>query len=485
MTATSDLAPTRAYPPAERARLPRSLLSYRSRRSAYPHRRERIALTLLALGVIAYLGILVQQYERARSLLRAQEQSADRSHFALDSARKTIAWTDREIATTRAHTAETRAKSAQRVREREVLRSGLDATRTRVADAGARLGLTETAVFIIGLHQREVAECLDGIRGATDAIGSGDDAAAVASLRAAAPSCSTALIAATGTRFPFDFPDPSVIRVGGTYYGYSTNSGVGDIQVIRSNDLLTWEIVGNGLAALPPWAEPNRTWAPSVLSAGGSFVVYYTAQDRGSSRQCVSRATGVSPNGPFTDVSSSPLVCQLDRGGSIDPSAVMSDDGTPWLLWKSEGFGAEPAAIWSQQLSPDGLSLVGLPTQLMRADQAWEHGVVEGPYMVLDSGDWYLFYSGGDWKTRGYAVGYARCDGPAGPCSKPRSSPVLASDGRLAGPGGQELFRDGSGGLWMAFHAYTEPDVGYPSSRTLHLLRIRFAGGAPVFEAGT
>jgi len=185
--------------------------------------------------VIAYLGILVQQYERARSLLRAQEQSADRSHFALDSARKTIAWTDREIATTRAHTAETRAKSAQRVREREVLRSGLDATRTRVADAGARLGLTETAVFIIGLHQREVAECLDGIRGATDAIGSGDDAAAVASLRAAAPSCSTALIAATGTRFPFDFPDPSVIRVGGTYYGYSTNSGVGDIQVIPLN----------------------------------------------------------------------------------------------------------------------------------------------------------------------------------------------------------------------------------------------------------
>lgn len=463
----------------------RDLLPPRTVRRAHSHLREIVALGLLAIVVTAYLGLLFQQYQRLRALLRLQEQTAISAHAALDSARQTSRWAGREIATTRDATATTRGKTAQRVRERDALRSGLHSTRERVDDARARLGLAETAVFIIGVHQHEVAECLDGMQGATEAIGSGDDAEAAAALRAAAPACSTALTAAAGTRFPFDFPDPSVMRVGRTYYAYSTNSGVGDIQVIRSTDLLSWEIVGNGLAALPSWAEANRTWAPSALSSAGTFVVYYTAQDRESSRQCITRAVGGSPKGPFTDDSASPMVCQIDQGGSIDPSAVIAEDGTPWLTWKSEGFGAEPASIWSQRLSPDGLSLVGSPVQLIRADQTWEHGVVEGPYMVLDSGAWYLFYSGGDWKTRGYGVGYATCDGPAGPCTKPRSTPMLASDGRLAGPGGQELFRDTAGRVWMAFHAYTEPDVGYPSSRTLHLLRVRFVGGSPRFDAGT
>ena len=185
-----------------------------------------------------------------------------------------------------------------------MLRSGLSATRLRLADAGARLGLTETAVFVVGLHEREIDECLDGVDGATGAIRSGDDAGAVASLRAAAPACSTSLTATTGARFPFDFADPSVLRVGDTYYAYSTNAGVGDIQVIRSGDLSSWEIVGNGLGALPPWAAANRTWAPSASSIGGTFIVYYTAQDRATSRQCISRADGSSPEGPFYDGSS-------------------------------------------------------------------------------------------------------------------------------------------------------------------------------------
>lgn len=440
---------------------------------------------LLTLLIMAYLGLLLQQYERVRSLLRTQEQHAVRAHTVLDSARATISWVRDETAATLTQTAGKDDLTAQRTREREVLRSGLEAARLRVADADARLGLTRTAIFITGFHQHEVAGCLDAIDSAMNAIGTGDDSGAADSLRAAAPACSTALTATTGTRFPFDFADPSVVHARGAYYGYSTNSGVGDIQVIRSDDLLSWEIVGNALAALPVWAQANRTWAPSVLRLADTFIVYYTAQDRDSSRQCITRAIGSSPSGPFTDESSSPLMCQLDQGGSIDPSTVLAEDGTPWLLWKSEGLGAESAAIWSQQLSPDGLSLVGTPTQLMQADQPWEHGVVEGPSMVLESGGWYLFYSGGIWKTRGYAVGYARCDGPTGPCGKPRLTPILASDGRIAGPGGQDIFRDESGEVWMAFHAYTEPDVGYPSSRTLHLLRVHFTGGEPVLDAGT
>ena len=484
MTSVVDRAPARdGGPEAPRdGKAPRR--SYRARRATYPRRRERIALSLLAVVVTAYLGLMVQQYDRARTLLREQEQQAARAHRSLDSAKATIRWADGEIAATRESTDLTREEAAQRVRERDLLRAGIKATRVALADAGARLGLTEAAVFIIGLHQKEVSDCLAGVDAATDALGVGNDDAAISALRAAAPACATALAAANGTRFPFDFADPAVLRAGDTYYAYSTNAGVGDIQVIRSADLVTWEVVGNALPSLPAWAAPNRTWAPSVLAVNGVYVAYYTAQDSASGRQCISRAVGSSPAGPFVDDSTPALVCQLDHGGSIDPTPFVADDGSPWLLWKSEGFGADPPILWSQQLGPDGLSLVGPSSQLIRADQGWERGVIEGPAMARDASGWYLFYSGADWKTRQYAIGYARCDGPAGPCHKPSSAPVVVSDGRIAGPGGQELFRDGSGRLWMAFHAYSEPDVGYPSSRTLHLLLVRFANGAPVFEAG-
>ncbi len=447
--------------------------------------RQRVVLAVLAAVVAVNLGLHVQQYLRTRSFLHQQQQHSARARYALESARETAAWTVREIRAARDESIDVRTDAERRVRERDLLLSGLEATRVRLADAATRLSLTDTAVFVTRLHQLEVAGCLDGIQAATEAVGLGDDVTAVAALSRAAPSCSAALTAATGARFPFDFADPAILLSNGSYYGYSTNAGVGDIQVIRSTDLSSWAIIGNGLAALPEWAEENRVWAPSVTAIDGTFVAYYTTRDRASGRQCISRAISAAPEGLFLDDSDMPLVCQLEHGGSIDSSAFVGDDGRPRLTWKSEGLGAEPPSIWSQRLSRDGLRLVGDPSRLIVADQAWEHGVVEGPSMMSDSGSWYLFYSGGDWKTREYAVGYALCEGPAGPCVKPGDAPVLASDGRIAGPGGQEIFRDASGRPWMAFHAYTEPDVGYPSSRTLHLLRLSFDGGAPSFEAGT
>jgi len=60
---------------------------------------------------------------------------------------------------------------------------------------------------------------------------------------------------------------------------------------------------------------------------------------------------------------------------------------------------------------------------------------------------------------------------------------VLGASGTIAGPGGQEFFADPAGRLWMAYHAYTEPDVGYPNSRRLHVLRVALdPNGVPVLN---
>jgi hypothetical protein len=47
------------------------------------------------------------------------------------------------------------------------------------------------------------------------------------------------------------------------------------------------------------------------------------------------------------------------------------------------------------------------------------------------------------------------------------------------------VFRGHDGALWAAFHAFSEPNVGYPASRYLYLARVRIVDGRPVIDADT
>ncbi|MDP9442075.1 MAG: glycoside hydrolase family 43 protein, partial [Actinomycetota bacterium] len=219
-------------------------------------------------------------------------------------------------------------------------------------------------------------------------------------------SASGAAPASTASVYERDFPDPFLLRVGDTYYGYATN-GSSHVRTIRSPDLVRWSPVADAMPVLPDWTVPGHLWAPAVLPRAGSYVMYYTTRDAHTGLQCLGRAVAASPAGPFSDRSSGPFLCQPDRGGSIDPSPFVDADGTPYLIWKSEGIaGREPTRLWVQQLSDDATALVGAPTELLRQDQAWEFPIIEGPSMVRDGDRYYLFYAGGRWDTPGYAIGY-------------------------------------------------------------------------------
>ncbi len=68
--------------------------------------------------------------------------------------------------------------------------------------------------------------------------------------------------------------------------------------------------------------------------------------------------------------------------------------------------------------------------------------------MVLVNGAYYLFYSGGWFNQTSYAIGVARCTGPAGPCHDTSSTPLLASNAQGEGPGEESVFSN-SAGIWM------------------------------------
>lgn len=439
--------------------------------------RLRPSVLFACLLVITAVELAAYEYGEARSNLRDQRQ-------ALSATQSQLAATLDEVAATQTGTRRTRQGIS-------VVRSGIDAlveARTLVvaytgnvvssiAEANEVRAQVDVERFLVGAAAGETRACFDGVSDAVAANRQGDGQAAVDVLRRVSGECSRTLAAATGARFPFDFADPFVLRVGGRYYGYSTNAGAGDVQVITSTDLESWELVGNALAGLPPWAAAGATWAPAVLERDGHYVAYYAAREKASQRQCISVALASSPTGPFVDLSAAPLVCQRGDGGSIDPSPFVDGDGRPYLLWKSEGLGSAPPTLWSQELSPDGLKLAGTPSALMSVDRSFEHGVVEAPSLLRSGSNYFLVYSAGSWSARTYTTAYATCTGPRGPCTKPTDGRILRSGSRLAGPGGAEVFHDSGGAPWVAFHAYSEPAVGYPSSRYLYVARLRVSGG--------
>jgi beta-xylosidase len=287
------------------------------------------------------------------------------------------------------------------------------------------------------------------------------------------------------------FADPHVLRVEDEYYAYATfdAENPSNIQVIRSEDLVNWERLGDALPALPEWSALNKglTWAPSVLQIENNFVLYYTARDKESDRQCIGRAVSQDPAGPFRDESEKPMICQTDLGGSIDPYPFRDDEGKLYLLWKNDGNCCGLGVwLWIQELSPDGMTLLGEPIKLLMRDQPWERPLIENPAMVEHNDKYYLFYSGNWWESHTYAIGYAICQAVTGPCEKPLNRPWFEYENPVMGPGGQAFFTDEEGNLWMAYHAWTGTNIGDDlGERSLHIDLVTFEGGRPVTNGPT
>jgi beta-xylosidase len=278
-----------------------------------------------------------------------------------------------------------------------------------------------------------------------------------------------------------DFPDPFVLTVGDTYYAYATNGTGKQVQTLTSTDLVHWKPGPDALPQVGKWAYPGKTWAPEVLARDdGTYVLYYTAN---GGSQCVGRAVAKAPQGPFVDRWPQPLVCQRLEGGSIDPSPFRDDDGSLYLTWKNDGNSlGQPTNIYVQRLSGDGTTLVGKPKRIETNDAGWEASVVEGSMLWKHDGTYFLFYSGGDYTSDDYAVGYARCETPLGACTDAAENPILKSTCRASGPGHNALVAV-DGQTWIVYHAWRPDHAG--DKRMLWIDRLDWKGGKPVVEGPT
>ena len=126
----------------------------------------------------------------------------------------------------------------------------------------------------------------------------------------------------------YNIHDPVVRKFGDTYYAYSTDAiwwppkkdgeisinkmpKIGNIQVRKSKDLISWEFQGWAFDSIPQEAwnfvypiskekTSHGLWAPYVLEHNGIYRMYYCLSTFGEKVSYIGLAEASSSEGPWT-----------------------------------------------------------------------------------------------------------------------------------------------------------------------------------------
>ena len=267
-----------------------------------------------------------------------------------------------------------------------------------------------------------------------------------------APATRPARISYDHVVLPGDFPDPTITKIGDTYWASATSAEWGAVfPIFSSQNLLDWELVGHVFPERAPEWAGSSFWAPEIYHENGRTYVYYTARKKGGVL-CVAVASADHPAGPYLD--HGPLVGQ--EAGSIDGFAMPDEHGDLYLIWKEDGNSChQDTPIWAQRLNEARTALVGEATELFGNDARWEGPLVEGSALVRRDGWFYMFYAGNSCCGKGcnYATGVARARALLGPWEKYEHNPILDRNATWKCPGhGTVCQLDGR--WFLLHHAY-------------------------------
>lgn len=155
---------------------------------------------------------------------------------------------------------------------------------------------------------------------------------------------------------PSDYSDLDCIQVGADYYAISsTMQFCPGMVVLRSADLVNWEIIGHVVSdttQIGPemnWNRMNRygrgVWAGAIRYHDGKFRVYFGTPDEGYFMTTAANAAG-----PWE-----PLHCLKNEAGWDDCCPFWDDDGQAYFVGTRFADNYK-TYIW--KMSPDGRTLV-------------------------------------------------------------------------------------------------------------------------------
>lgn len=289
--------------------------------------------------------------------------------------------------------------------------------------------------------------------------------------------------------------DPSIAVLDDGFVSFATGveraADGGQIRTKTSADGLDWQESGALPGGMPDWVSselglvPPNLWAPSVFETGGTHYLYYSASSFGRNDSAIGLMTNdglnmADPTAGWVDRGMVIRSRRSDNFNAIDPARI--DTGGMAFL----AFGSFWDGIRLVELDPQtGMALPGAELTPLASRHG---GAIEAPSILEHDGRFYLFVSF-DNCCRGAASTYrimvGRADAVAGPYLDRDGTPMLdgggtellASDGRVRGPGGQEIFMR-NGQPWLAYHWYDRDHNGMPK---LALTPIAFdAEGWPI-----
>ena len=129
--------------------------------------------------------------------------------------------------------------------------------------------------------------------------------------------------------------------------------------------------------------------------------------------------------------------------------------------------------IFAQQLAPDGASMVGQRVQVLENDQPWEGHLIEGPWVTLQDGRYWMFYAGNDFTNPAYGIGVAVASDLLGPYLK-QAEPLLGSTKDWIAPGHASIAAGLDGRPQLFFHAFHPGTGGYNAFRALLTVGLTF-----------
>lgn len=207
-----------------------------------------------------------------------------------------------------------------------------------------------------------------------------------------------------------DYSDPDVCRVGNDYYMTSSSFNcVPGLQILHSQDLVNWEIVGAAL----PWgnvpAEKYKTvqhgcgvWAPCIRYHDGKFYIFWGDPDEGIFMTCTDDVCGRW---------SEPVLVKAGKG-YIDTTPLWDEDGRVYLAHGIAGSrGGLKSVLFVCELSADATRTI--TESRIVFDGHSEHPTIEGPKFYKYNGYYYIFAPAGGVPTGWQTV--LRSQSPYGP----------------------------------------------------------------------
>jgi arabinan endo-1,5-alpha-L-arabinosidase len=285
--------------------------------------------------------------------------------------------------------------------------------------------------------------------------------------------------------------DPSVIKVGSCYYGFSTGfendplnpSGSITIRKTCASTAATgWTKVGNVWGSTPAWITtklgqtPPNIWAPDIKYFNNKYYLYYAASIWGTSYAVMGVATATNIEGPWTDQG---MVTDVDY--PIDPNVDWGPDGrlyVSWGSWTGSGTYMHVLDTATGKLSTTDNNLWKIATG------------IENPTVILNGGYYYLFGSKGlccSGVNSTYYTVVGRSTSITGPYLDQSGVDMVSGGGTViltgANPkvaaGGADAYDDGTSNF-LAYHYYDATNSG---QETLDIRKVTFSNGWPLLAA--